>query len=489
MVTQQTYVAHDRWGEAWRLPPASRIYVNRNLKMSSVRAIGFDLDHTLALYKPLAIERLAFEETKRKLIADHGFPEEVLSLRYNPRFVIRGLVVDRRHGNILKMDGHNYVTRVFHGTRPLDDEERKRVYSKRRLRISHDAYVPVDTLFHLPETYLYQALVDLRDRGVSGVTEDYSALYGQVRRSIDSAHADGSIKRVVVSDPEGFLLVDRGLGPTFRRFRESGKRLFLLTNSDLAYADVVMSYVFGGMTSQYTDWKDAFDLVVVEAGKPGFFLEPAAQENEPELLEARASGVRVYRGGNAAAFEAKLGQLGDEILYFGDHTFGDILRSKKSQGWRTAMVVPELKRELRVTQKVAKGLDKIAELNRQLDFLRVERGRLEKSERRRQTSGRGNARGLENSPPGDRVRASDDRLDLAARWSELVRELQSVGEACDKAYNPYWGSLFREGRERSYFGYQVKGFACIYTARVSNFIHYPVDHYFQAPGDLMPHEI
>src|SRR5580765_4557398 len=32
-----------------RIPRRHRVFVNRNLKMTTIRAIGFDLDHTLAL--------------------------------------------------------------------------------------------------------------------------------------------------------------------------------------------------------------------------------------------------------------------------------------------------------------------------------------------------------------------------------------------------------------------------------------------------------
>jgi len=43
-----------------------------------------------------------------------------------------------------------------------------------------------------------------------------------------------------------------------------------------------------------------------------------------------------------------LGVKGEDIPCVGDHIFGDILESKKRQGWRTFLVVPELPRELRV---------------------------------------------------------------------------------------------------------------------------------------------
>lgn len=39
---------------------------------------------------------------------------------------------------------------------------------------------------------------------------------------------------------------------------------------------------------------------------------------------------------------------GKDILYIGDHIFGDILKSKKRQGWKTFLVVPELTKELQV---------------------------------------------------------------------------------------------------------------------------------------------
>lgn len=43
-----------------------------------------------------------------------------------------------------------------------------------------------------------------------------------------------------------------------------------------------------------------------------------------------------------------LGAKGKDIIYIGDHIFGDILKSKKRQGWRTFLVIPELAQELHV---------------------------------------------------------------------------------------------------------------------------------------------
>jgi hypothetical protein len=38
---------------------------------------------------------------------------------------------------------------------PAPSDERKRAYRSDRIRLGHENYVSVDTLFHLPEVYLY----------------------------------------------------------------------------------------------------------------------------------------------------------------------------------------------------------------------------------------------------------------------------------------------------------------------------------------------
>ncbi|HVR01026.1 MAG TPA: 5'-nucleotidase domain-containing protein, partial [Polyangia bacterium] len=38
------------------IPPQSRIYVNRNLRLDKIEMVGFDMDYTLALYNQARIE-------------------------------------------------------------------------------------------------------------------------------------------------------------------------------------------------------------------------------------------------------------------------------------------------------------------------------------------------------------------------------------------------------------------------------------------------
>jgi hypothetical protein len=58
-----------------------------------------------------------------------------------------------------------------------------------------------------------------------------------------------------------------------------------------------------------------------------------------------------------------------------------------------------------------------------------------------------------------------------------------------EAINPYWGSLFKQGDSKSFFGAQVDDFACLYTSRVSNFSFYGSHHYHRVQRDPMIHEM
>ena len=69
-----------------------------------------------------------------------------------------------------------------------------------------------------------------------------------------------------------------------------------------------------------------------------------------------------------------------------------------------------------------------------------------------------------------------------------MEEHSALEMTLDRAYNPHWGPLFREGHEISKFGEQVEAYACVYTSCVSNFRFYSPSRHFRGPRDRMPHE-
>jgi 5'-nucleotidase len=476
--------------EERRIPRTGRVFVNRNLRLPSIGAIGFDLDHTLAHYAPVPVEQLAFDVTRRKLIEKKGYPEEMMASDYDPRFVIRGLVIDKKRGNIVKMNYHSYVARAYHGRREIHSDERKKQYQQRPIHLSNAMYASVDTLFHLPEVYLYLILVEIMEGRGSGRRLNYARIYADVREMIDEAHRDGTIKTVIESDPGRYVRPDPNLSHTLEDFRRSGKKLFLLTNSEYHYTNVLLSYVLKDRLMGRSSWREFFDVIVVDSGKPGFFLN-RGREEPPQLLPDESS-TPIYSGGDADFLEEKLGFHADRILYFGDHTYGDILRSKKSVGWRTAMIIEELERELDALQRIRPALEKLSMLAALRERLEADKLVLERESRKLRLI----VENLGGSDPkvlakvnGKLGRLDDELKRLDAELKEAVLESRTLRREADQVFNSNWGSIFREGNETSRFGHQVEDFACLYTSRVSNFINYPPTQYFQAPVRLLPHEL
>jgi len=398
--------------------------------------------------------------------------------------------------------------------------------------------VSVDTLFHLPEVHLYLQLVDWLE--ASGTNPDFEALYRDVREMIDEAHRDGTLKEVITRNVGNYVRRSDALPVLLDEFRRAGKKLFLLTNSDWSYSRALLEHLFENKKSDRS-WERYFDLLVVDARKPGYFMP--ADASLTAVPVPTKTGVPAYSGGHARFLEQELGVSGDAILYFGDHTYGDILRSKKSLGWRTAMIVPEVVREVEVSQRVARQFNNLERLAHEHDQLEIEKATLGRDwsrmaltlrgedvddaygsqivglyDPRSHKGGAGNgdiaavelpARlralldGTGSGPGGRRTRGDRRRAARLRELTELAQRIAAIDHQAsslsgriralrrvvESEYNPTWGSIFREGNEASRFGHQLKDFACVYTGNVTNFLHYPWNYYFQSPMNLMPHDL
>ena len=71
----------------------------------------------------------------------------------------------------------------------------------------------------------------------------------------------------------------------------------------------------------------------------------------------------LYILGSCDVLSKLIGAKGKDVLYAGDHIFGDVLKSKKLRGWRTYLVVPELSRELHVWTDKHKLFDQLQGIN------------------------------------------------------------------------------------------------------------------------------
>ncbi|MBS1152927.1 MAG: family hydrolase 5-nucleotidase, partial [Myxococcaceae bacterium] len=400
---------------------------------------------------------------------------------------------------LLKIDRYGYVGRAYHGREQLSNEARHKLYRNERIRLKNPEYAWIDTLFALPEACLFSDAIELIERK-QGKTVDYARLYDDIREAIDTVHRDNSLKEIIRKDIGHYIFKDPDLGPALHKLRSGGKKLFVLTNSHWDYTDAVMRYLLDGVVAEYPSWRNYFDVVVTAASKPGFFSDgkPFLEVDSTTSAENKVLGEatvlergKVYQGGNLGQFEKLTGLAGEAVLYVGDHIYGDILKSKKTSMWRTAMVVQELEDEILYTEARQEEIDHLAELERLLpqvdDEVAAHKARLNALERK-----------LERDPTLDATqRASMDEerkkvkleLDKLRKTYRESTELAATLEMdVELGFNPYWGLLFKEGNENSRFGEQVEQYACVYTGRVSNLGFYSPMQYYRSPREQMPHE-
>jgi len=186
---------------------------------------------------------------------------------------------------------------------------------------------------------------------------------------------------------------------------------------------------------------------------------------------------RVFQGGSVGHLHKLLSiESSSQVLYVGDHIYGDILRSKKVLGWRTMLVVPELEREVEL-------LWELRDTRKELRLLREQRDLIEDKIHRLKWS----------------LKFEDAKVDVKQKIFSALDELESQREhvrsthqqaqrECHQKFHKIWGQLMKTGYQNSRFAHQVERFACLYTSQVSNLSLYSPDKYYRPSEDFMPHE-
>ncbi|HEX2671978.1 MAG TPA: HAD-IG family 5'-nucleotidase [Polyangiaceae bacterium] len=476
-------------GSARSIARSDRVFVNRDLRLSNIDWIGFDMDYTLAIYRQERMDTLSVELTIERMIR-RGYPAYLKNLSYDIRFPIRGLLVDKRYGHVLKMDRYKVVQRGYHGMRRLPQEEIAALYHDKRIRPHTPRYHWIDTLFALSEVTSYSAIVEAMEK--KGERLDYDKLFADVRASIDEAHAEGAVYAQVTSDIGAYIERELELARTLHKLRSGGKRLFLLTNSPFGYTDKVMTHLLADVMPEYPSWRHYFEFVICSAGKPRFFQDGRPlMERDGEVLRPvreKLERGKVYEGGNLEEFERLVGMRSSSVLYVGDHIYGDILRSKKESSWHTLMVIQEMDEEIAAYEACADDLARQRALdearNKLEDELRFHQGRIK--ELTRSTPAQAGQAGEDES---ERTRSKRSLERVRGELRNLTTEYDMLAERISQRFHPYWGPLLKEQNEMSSFGLQVELYADIYTRRVSCLRAYSPQQYFHSPYDLMPHEL
>lgn len=463
------------------LPTSRDIFPNTELRLSKVRTYGFDYDYTLARYTdrlPATIYTMIRDVLVDKLL----YPPVLKSLKYDPSFAIRGISYDRETGWLFKLDSNYNIAMdtVHYGREPLRDLEE--VYSLHNGAHVAPEYAKshlyqLNDIYSVPEATMLADIIQYFTNNNIPFHPRYLA--EDIRTAAEYIHKGDGISRsplhtAIMNNIDMYLDRAPELLSILQALKNEGKRLFLLTNSGYDYIDAGLSYMFGTK-----EWRDLFDVVIVSARKPSWYLShrpfrvvptrhnAANMTTQPWAPVDRFEDGQVYSGGNMMSFTQITGYADRNVMYFGDHIYSDLRDPSIQKGWYTGAIVSELKYELKVSQS--------AQYRQTVTYVQL----IEKILKHSQQATRGN-----------------EFMELPAEEKEAFRQLLDAGRMERRRtrwklrdfFNKNFGSVFRTDKYPSLFATKIKAFANVFTADLSNLGEYPSDFVFYPKRLTQAHE-
>ncbi|CAF99314.1 unnamed protein product, partial [Tetraodon nigroviridis] len=325
----------------------------------------------------------------------------------------------------------------------------------------------------------------------------------------------GILKDQTIKNLDKFVIKDPNLPVLLRRIKKVAKVFLATNSDYNYTEELKVFFLRFGRDSaalctrllQTDSWRSFFDLVVVDTRKPQFFADGTVLRQVDTVRDAPfAEDVRGAAGPSADAFMMQntgklrigtytgdlqhgtvysgggiwaspslwsqkkrkqplktvpagsadiicdlLDMKGKEILYVGDHIFGDILKSKKRQGWKTFLVVPELTKELQVWEEKKYLFEEL----KRLDVFIAEQHKHLGS---------------------NTINATDISL-VQLRMKVLTYRM-------DMSYGQM-GSLLRSGAKQTLFASQLVRYADLYSSSCLNLLNFPSNYLFMAPPVLV----
>jgi HAD superfamily 5'-nucleotidase-like hydrolase len=441
------------------------VYVNRILNLKNIKVIGFDMDYTLVGYNTEELEKLTHREALKTLNNKLNYPISILDLKFDFRRSIVGLVIDKINGNLLQLSRYGKVKIAYHGLKEIDYREQNTIYREMAIDIKSPEFVSLDTSFAISSGIIFSQLVQMKEDGEKLPT--YYQIADDINTVLDIIHQDDTLKSYLKNDFGKYVISDPQVPVLMERYLEYGKKLIIITNSDYDYTKALLDYALNPFWKKYKKWEDVFDLVITLADKPGFFEHSGRFLKIDQMtgqmsnhMDSVAKGI--YQGGWFKKLQNDLGVPGSEILYIGDHIYGDVVSIKKYCSWRTALVLGDLEQEIDSLKKSKPNQMKINSL---MDDKSLLEKRLYKQGTNRLTR--------------DKIYEEIDHM------NSLISEQLAIFK---KFFNPFWGEILRAGSEESRFAEQVEKYACIYMTKVSDLGEHSPKTYFRPIKRILPHE-
>ncbi|XP_016330725.1 5'-nucleotidase domain-containing protein 3 isoform X2 [Sinocyclocheilus anshuiensis] len=442
------------------------IFANNQMSLQDIEIYGFDYDYTLAFYSS-HLHTLIFNIARDILIDEHRYPEGLKEYDYMPNFVIRGLHYDVQKALLMKIDAFHYIQlgTVYRGLNPVPEKEVIAMYegSHVPLEIMSDFYGKSShghtmkqfmDIFSLPEMTLLSCVNDYFLK--HNIDYEPVHLYKDVKEAIGDVHVRGIMYRAVEADIEKYICYGEQTHAVLRKLSKNGKKMFLITNSPFDFVDRGMNYIVG------KDWRDLFDVVIVQADKPGFFNDRRKPfrrvTDKGVLLWDRIHHLekgQIYKQGNLYEFLRLTGWRGSKVLYFGDHIYSDLADLTLKHGWRTGAIIPELRKEIKImnTEEYVHTMTWLQALTGLLEQMQVHR-----------------------DPASQTV---------IQQW---INEREEMRLRTKDIFNAQFGSLFRTYHNPTYFSRRLSRFADIYMPSLSCLLNYDLQHTFYPRRTPLQHE-
>ncbi|XP_068966778.1 5'-nucleotidase domain-containing protein 3 isoform X2 [Bombus flavifrons] len=280
-------------------------------------------------------------------------------------------------------------------------------------------------------------------------------LFRDVKNSVQSCHP--IMHGLVVQNVSEYLEQNKDLKRFFDRLKKANKKMFLVTNSPFHFVDTGMRFLVGD------NWKDYFDVVIVQARKPKFFTEESRplriydEVNKTQLWDRVTKlqkGV-IYLEGTVKQLQDMTGWRGHQVLYFGDHPYSDLADVTLEHGWRTGAIITELTHEIATLNN--------PKFKENANWLQMLTGLIEEHQ-------------------------DYEGTDVQAVLDEWIKERDKLRNEIKRVFNEQFGSVFRTYHNPTYFSRRLFRFADIYMSSITNLLEYATSHTFYPRRGVMPHE-
>lgn len=446
----------------------ARVFSNAEVRLGDVDVMGFDYDFTLVSYTH-AVQNVVYETAKKFLINSLSYPADLGASKFDPSFCIRGLVFDRKNGNLLKLSSRQMITpgSVFKGRTRLRHPEVLVTYNQ-SLHMSQrhiKSYCrPLEDQFSLAQGCLISDVIQLAED--LEFPYDPYWLHADVLRAINYAHGAGGMHAEIMKDVAKYIHPSPNLPLFLQRQSEAGQKLFLLTNSPFNFVNAGMTFLCG------PEWLELFDVSMFEASKPTFFrskkkfrsLDSSNQFSKWGVVsDYEVSKHRPLVGGSVSEMMRLTGWHGKQIMYWGDHVFADLAEPSRESGWATGAIVRELHDEIKTLN--SKEYLRLASEGKEIEVEMLSGGESSES-------------------------AAASISSRLSPFDVLEKRRNANFKSKSMLFNPNFGSIFSSRGQSSSFGGNVLRVADLYTTKLENLMLYPTNQrFFPKRLEHMPHDV